>query len=297
MCNCKQIVDYFAEIKKITAFELLKRKWSVLKETTHILSIPYNATISLQKQSLTLSDVFGIWLQMELHMKACETHKKYRTKLAKLLLTTFNERKETVFGNALMTSAIFLDPRFRSQIVHDENKMSLAKETLKNIWRRLNTTENDVSVEVSDVSGGSNASSNVSFEFDEATELDNFLASSRASNESHPNQTEIDIDFVLDSFNPEPIKCKDDILIYWETIKNNAPSLYKIAMVVFAIPPTEVQIERDFSKLNFVFSNRRCRLTEERLEDIMAIHLNDELFHEVKQKELLQLYDLIKQKN
>lgn len=60
-------------------------------------------------------------------------------------------------------------------------------------------------------------------------------------------------------------------------------------MVVYGIPPTEVQIERDFSALNFVFSNRRCMIQEERLEDIMVIHLNPDLFYEVKEEELIAL--------
>lgn len=65
--------------------------------------------------------------------------------------------------------------------------------------------------------------------------------------------------------------------------------MYKLAKVIAAIPPTEVQIERDFSKLNFVFSNRRCSLTEDKLEDIMIIYLNDELFQQVKEDELNEL--------
>lgn len=68
------------------------------------------------------------------------------------------------------------------------------------------------------------------------------------------------------------MQAKEYILQYWEERKGEHKELYMLAMTVFGIPPTEVQIERDFSNLNFVFSDRRCRL--ERLEDIMAINLN-----------------------
>lgn len=63
----------------------------------------------------------------------------------------------------------------------------------------------------------------------------------------------------------------------------------KLATVMFSIPPTEVQIEKDFSELNFVFSDRRCMLTKERLEDIMIINFNEDLFFTVKKEQLNEL--------
>lgn len=86
-------------------------------------------------------------------------------------------------------------------------------------------------------------------------------------------------------FQPEPLKSSENIIQYWEINKNEHKELYKLATVVMGIPPTEVQSERDFSKLNFVFTDRRCKLTEERLEDIMTINLNEEIFHLVKLEE------------
>lgn len=59
-------------------------------------------------------------------------------------------------------------------------------------------------------------------------------------------------------------------------------------MIVYAIPPTEVQIERDFSKLNYVFTNRRCKIQSERLQDIMLININPECFYLVKKQEIME---------
>lgn len=74
--NCKAIVEYYANEKRSKIFQLLIKKWKVLKEIFIVLRIPYRATISLQKQSLCLSDVFGIWLKMQLHLNACLKQKK-----------------------------------------------------------------------------------------------------------------------------------------------------------------------------------------------------------------------------
>lgn len=281
------MIDYCADVKKLKAFQLLKKKWTILEEMCYVLSIPYKATIRLQKRSLTLSDVFGIWVTTQLHLKNCiEFKKKFKTDLAKHLLSDISERKETVFKNPLMTAALFLDPRFRRVIVQDEEKMDEAKKTLKNIWRRLLTlgasaNENDTSITISEKSVNSDSS----LVFDDPDALDNYLAGNPAVVNTVVNTVTTnnrDIEQLLDSFDPPRLSSDADIMKYFQEIQDEQPELYQLAMIVFAIPPTEVQLERDFSKLNFIFSDRRCNLTEERLEDIMIIHLNDELFYKVK---------------
>lgn len=132
----------------------------------------------------------------------------------------------------------------------------------------------------------SNGSSDFSFEYDPQAELDSFIFGD-GSNKHNTDPS--DIDFILDNYNPEPIKSREDIFQYWESRKNDEKVLYKLAMAILSIPAMEVQIERDFSNLNFIFSDRRCRLEHERLEDIMVINLNKELFEEVKEEELQEL--------
>lgn len=121
--------------------------------------------------------------------------------------------------------------------------------------------------------------------------MDKFLIGT-AQNSAHATEhtqirEEEDIEMLLETFDTPTVSSKTDVIQFWEAEKENNEILYKLAMIVFAIPPTEVQIERDFSKLNFVFSHLRCRLTEERLEDIMVINLNSDLFYDVKKEQLI----------
>lgn len=264
----------------MAVFQLLKRKWISLKEIAHVLSIPYKATVALQKQDLTLSDVFGIWLKMKLHLQNL-SRKPNITNLAKHLLSKLEDRYNTIFSNPFMTCALFLDPRFRSQISHDEGRMDEAKTTLKQIWHRLKALNAPTSTDPSAADTYANASS----EFDDSAEMEKYLAGSTID-QPNAHDSEEDIGFLLDAFNPPGISSKSNILEYWEGEKEENEALYKLAMVVFGIPPTEVQIERDFSKLNFVFGNRRCMLEKQRLEDIMVINLNPDLFYEVKVEQL-----------
>lgn len=122
--------------------------------------------------------------------------------------------------------------------------------------------------------------------------MDKFLSGETNVTESFVKTTKTDdIEMLLDMFDPEILSPSEAIITYWETEQKNHPQLYKLAKVVFAIPPTEVEIERNFSKLNYIFNDRRCRLTQERLEDIMIINLNPDLFNEVKNDEILELKD------
>lgn len=228
---------------------------------------------------------------MKLHLSAIVKAKKnYETDLAKHLLETLGERKDIIFSNPFMSAALFLDPRYRNQIINDEAKIEEAKTTLKKIWRRLAVLSAPVSVNTPINISGTSADTEVSLEFDPDEELDKYLigpTENQTRIRMEVEQYDEDISMLLELFNPPAISSKSNVVSYWEGEKENNEILYKLAMVVFAIPPTEVCIERDFSKLNFVFSDRRCNLTEERLEDIMIINLNSDLFYEVKREQMM----------
>lgn len=91
---------------------------------------------------------------------------------------------------------------------------------------------------------------------------------------------------LLDSFRPAYISFKSDSLEYWENNEEENNELYQLEMFVLSVPPTDVLIERNFSSLNSVFSDRRCRIQSERLEDVMIIHLNKDVFDAVTGEDL-----------
>lgn len=133
--------------------------------------------------------------------------------------------------------------------------------------------------------------SSIDFNFNEQAELDHFLSGEQTSTTTKnqmPNQTD-DIKLLIDLYDPQIMPSEQSILSYWEMAKEEHPQLYKLATVVFAIPPTEIQIERDFFKLNYVLNDRRCSLTQERIEDLMLLNLNQELLYAVKEDELREI--------
>lgn len=286
--HCKSALVYLAD-NNYKAAELLLQKWTNVKEIVMILNIPYKATIALQKQNLTLSDAFGIWLKIKLHLDSAVIKRLCATNLVNSLINALNFRQQTIINNPAMLGAIYLDPRYRTQILNDESIKQVAVQTLSNLWHRLNCfgERNETINNCSNESSGLNTS----IDFDNIEILDAYLSRSYHVNRAEPSSTQtLSIEQELELFQPEIMKPSEiDILSFWESEKERNKNLHQLAMVIYAIPPSETQIERDFSALEFIFSQRRQQLSEEILESILAIHLNPDIFYDITNDKLKEI--------
>lgn len=269
LCDLKRnenVIRYFADTEP--SCKLLVRKWKAHKELVVVLKIPYDATIEFQNQKLTLSDVYGKWIGMQLHLQVCMTKKQFKSGLPRHLFDCFENRKEIIFKNPYMLGALYLDPRYRAAITSSYEKTEEAKKTLLKVWRRINvlksTHNQSILTEKSNISSDS-----FDIEFDEQKAVLQHL-NPRDANEQVGSAD--DIETIKDLFQPNPIALNSSVLEYWESVKNTEVKLFELAMVVFSIPPTEAQIESDFSSLKFIFTERRCTLAQSRLESILLIH-------------------------
>lgn len=282
--RCERVIKHYANGTKSN--QLLLKKWHVLKEFVKILEIAYNVTIAFQNKHLTLSDVYGRWLGMQLRLEMYSTKKSFKTTLAKKLLEALVTRNENIFKNPIMAAALYLDPRFRLEVTKYSDKCEKAKQTLLDIWRRINvlrnTDNNESRTETS-------ANSLDSFDEEEAIlkhihnngNQQNIITQSQSRN--------VDIEMIIDLFQPEQLAPQESVIEYWESSKEKNPELYEIALVIFSVPPTEVQIERDFSSLDFIFTKRRGNISHQKLEDILLIHLNKDLFEVVNAQDVREL--------
>lgn len=264
----KNVVDYLAR-KNVKLFEMISLKWKTLKELILVLEIPYNATIALQNSRITLSDVFGIWTKMKLHIQACAAKESYKTKLSQNFVESLNARHAAIFNYPEMECCLFLDPRFRNVIVRDRGAVERVKENLIRLWNHLNSL-----IAPNSTSHASNESSDLHVSFDEQAELNKLLAPD--------NTSDMSIDIAIDLFQPDSLSIEKSVLDYWDTQRNSP--LYNVAMALFSIPPTQAQIERDFSSLSHIFTDRRYRLSQNRLEEILLIHFNKDFFFEIKKE-------------
>lgn len=241
-----------------------------------ILQIPLRATIELQKHDIGLSDVYAIWTKMQLYLRACLNKRNYKTSLANHLIKALEKRNDAIFANPFMDCAIFLDPRFRKQLISDEIRNENCKAMLLKISQCINNNQSNPS------HGNNSHVSDISFEFDAQAALNAMMQKTITNDQDEGTQ----IEHILDLFNPDVLSCEKSVLEFWENSKSVHPELYELAMVIYAVPPSEAQVERDFSRLNFIFTDRRCRLQTERLYEIMMISTNPQIFYRLCDEEL-----------
>lgn len=135
------IIEYFAKKGNKICIGLIS-KWSIVKEMKGVLQCPYFATLRLQKKDITMSDAFGIWLEMDLQLKDVMKKSK-NTKLAANLIEAFQIRRQKVFQNDATICVIYLDPRSRSEITAHKTISTPddAKDKLVALWHRCNALE------------------------------------------------------------------------------------------------------------------------------------------------------------
>lgn len=91
--SCEHIIKYYAASGSSSLCKLMTKKWKLLKELVHILKIPYDVTIASQSKKLTLSDVYGRWLGMQLHFQACIDKKFFKSGLEAAKTRSFMQQK------------------------------------------------------------------------------------------------------------------------------------------------------------------------------------------------------------
>lgn len=113
---------------------------------------------------------------------------------------------------------------------------------------------------------------------DEDNLLDNILIQMGAAANTHDaDSNELvpdDFSVAIESF--DNIKKENpsmSIFEYWE--KRRDSPLYNIATTILSVPCTQVSVERSFSALKFVYSDLREKLSNENIENILLIRLND----------------------
>lgn len=277
--QCKSAIEAIAQREKIFR-ELLKR-WMELVEVETILRIPYDTTVLLQKQNSTLSDLYGTWMRCEL-LLLLRKDESILTNLATYLLTCLKERKGVLFSNRALVCALFLDPRFRSQLDADQDES--AKATILVIYEKLKKVkpESSINISVVDITA------------QEIDILDEYLSETdpTKSQDKEPSQSGLQI--VLNEItefekNEKRLPANYSILKYWIGNKEKYPNLFLIAEAINGIPPTQVSVERSFSTLGIIYNSKRVQLKQQMLENIIHLKLNKDMVYAIFDTDLKEL--------
>lgn len=228
--------------------QLLQKKWKVFKEIISILQVPYAATVALQKHDLTKPDWFAIWLTIKAHLLSPVLQRSYQTNFASCLIEALDERKKDIFNNPTMLAALYLDPRYRGDILQNNTLVERAQEMLISVWRRLVDFHPELVNESSKNFSAESSGINMNIDFNNTKVLEEYLSGNNAQNEQPiADNRGLGIEGEIELFQPDKISLDCGVISYWQSIKEEQKNLY-------AIPPAETQIERDFSILEFIFT-------------------------------------------
>lgn len=306
--RCKKAIEKF---NKKEICKLLLSKWDIVEEMIRVLRVPHVTTLCLQRQNCTLSDFFGFMIGIDISLQKEIASKKNKTKLPELLIAKINDRKEKLLENRLMITAIYLDPRYNCALKKYPEKITMAKLTLEKLWerrqdiRKLDDTDNNQSMNTLEISNNS-ITSNSSLNMDAILsnvdmyyEANGFTTSDEqptTSNTGSLNDLIIEFERFEEMTMNKRINSKNSVLQFWEDNKYAFKELYELAIIINGIPPTQSSIERLFSALNFIFSDRRARLKQKMLEDILLIYSNKDYFYAINEEELVALQNSLKEK-
>lgn len=72
-----------------------------------------------------------------------------------------------------------------------------------------------------------------------------------------------------------------DVLNYWER-RIAEKELYALSQIVLAVPSTQVSVDRAFSGLPLVLTERKINVSKETLNKILIVKLNSELLNDIR---------------
>lgn len=261
--------------------EYLLCEYGKIEHIHRILKPLYQATIVLQRNDFTMSDFFATWSQLE-HLMQKLAKKYHDNNLATSLLECMAKRKQTLIDNPTMTCALALDPRFCAELT-GECKIK-AINILLNLWRRVQS----VFGEKEDLSGSSGSDMDISIQ--NTTILKRFNRDEQKCNKNPLSTNVFEMSDKISHFISQKHDMPDGTIFdFWAQHRDKFPELHYLALVVFAIGPTQVVVERAFSTLSHVFSIKRCQLNEHLLNDILIISLNEDLFHQINDEDCAEI--------
>ncbi|KAK3924520.1 Putative AC transposase [Frankliniella fusca] len=260
--------------------------WQNAESIIESLEPTMRATKILQGEQLTLGDMLGTWLECKVQLKKvgspladqiaeAMTKRERREVYARSnRQRAGQERVPSLFEYPGFLAAIFLDPRYFT--ILNEEEIFTAKNHISQLWARIEQNKNPGSQQIS-----SELTSDGGEETDD--ELAEILSAGDSTRLQRSTDSSTDITSKLNVYFRSTPRIKDrkiNILKWWEEKKVEMPELYEVAIVVHAIPSTQVSVERLFSALRFVMHHLRGNLSSQMIEDLVLILNNSHLVKE-----------------
>lgn len=254
-------------------FRMEEMAWNDLIDLVAVLQIMSNKMDYLQKPDVTMSDAYGLWLELEGSLKRLDNP------FARIMLNSVLHRRSEmrIIENDVMISALFLDLRFN--LLLTSNQRDTAIKHLRYMYQKLRQRRDSVLYSAPTTQTIQTQTGN------ETSMLEEILREMESTATYQINKaqgaTNHSLDEELTKFCvKERENASVNIITAWERRKYEFPILYELAKIVLTVSPTEASVKMNFSTLEYVLSKRRTRLAEVNLDLILLLKLNDSLFYE-----------------
>ena len=273
----KHLLDYKTFCTDVLDSDLIMDEtvWQFCSDFVEIFTPVKILTLKLQNEQMNLGDFYGIWMKFKLDLERNGKNKE----IIEEFYSNIIKREDSFIKSSLLSAAVYLDIRFRVMLTDDN--IAIGKQqilTTIKILKNLNV-QNKKNQERKMISTSfTNSSSSESDTDALETILKNKERNTRkviASSESSYN-TQLDVKKEFDVYEGFPRISKDKkILEWWENHKMEIPLLYEASQVVFAVPATQVSVERAFSALKLILQPQRVHLNSKSLQNILFVRLNE----------------------
>ncbi|XP_038106601.1 LOW QUALITY PROTEIN: uncharacterized protein LOC6049790 [Culex quinquefasciatus] len=258
-------------------FQNLTEHWGFIMEYERAFRPCYVCTNKLQGDGVGLSDFYMEWLLAIASLK-----KMSGNRFSEKLAATLKSRLELLKENRAFKMALYLDPRFNfvgSTIFKPDEKEEI-QTYLVDTWRRICKLQ--PSTDGKETGQAAQKPDDSMLEDDDVNDsyitemLGGSLDPRAASNEDGQLMKHIK------GLDAEPRQnCRYDVWQHWVQREQSHPELYAVAMVVLSTPASQASVERAFSALALVLTDRRGDLGSTALEDTLLIKLNKEIFERI----------------
>ncbi|XP_037932575.1 zinc finger BED domain-containing protein 4-like [Teleopsis dalmanni] len=242
--KAKDILSHIESVENKTEdenFDANKCFWNFMASYSTVLNPLQKTIVKFQEEQLHYGNFYALCL-----MESIET------------------RTHKLLSNASLDACLFLDPRFH-QMLNDSQRVE-AVAYLKKLWEKIKSHVPKL-LHSSNPSHLTATESVQVLEEDDDDLLNEYLAANLV-----PTDEWIDVYLKIERLNLPFMKANLNVLNFWKERQCSDPELY--ALSGFAIPPTQVIIERAFSSLKLILADNRNRLNHDTLENKLLVKFN-----------------------
>ncbi|XP_053968436.1 uncharacterized protein LOC128869858 [Anastrepha ludens] len=270
--NSKDVLVNIESVKNKSQdenFELNDDLWAFIKSYYTVFEPLQKTIIKFQAEALHYGDFYAQWLRCKLLTeKILQTHDDSLSHtIGKNLLRNIEIRTSKLLTNDSLNACLFLDPRFNHTLTADKRADAITY--LKKLYDRLK----EMGCIKSDKTNSFNNTS-VRLNEEHREDEDEYINAYLCQNLEARNDDDIDVYSKIENLKLSFQRISTNVLEFWKERQFADPELYALTNICFAVPPTQVTIERAFSSLKLILTDNRNRLGQDMLEDILIVKLN-----------------------